>query len=384
MLFCLLALALLTAMTFPVNLEGVVYDFRSVPIALGVLYGGPSVGAGLVATAVAYRHFLDYPLTALYAVSLFTAVAAVSLLCRKLKPFSGIPQKVLFSMLICTMIKLITFTIYLTATGQLALLVRRPSDDLKTYLLQAAIVGLCVYLIEFLERYYNMQEELVRTEKASIVSHIAASVAHEIRNPLTSVRGFIQLFGNDNLDPAKRQYYQKMCLEELDRAQHIITDYLALAKPDPEVVEPININEELNYIANVLQSYANFSNTEIVKKLDAGPAPVIIGDRSKLRQTLINIGKNSIEAMPEGGLLEMKVEKKDRNVVVTIKDNGVGMTNEQIKRLGTPYYSTKEKGTGLGTMVSFNIIRRMNGSIDIKSEVGKGTSFQIVFPSEYK
>jgi two-component system sporulation sensor kinase B len=183
------------------------------------------------------------------------------------------------------------------------------------------------------------------------------------------------------LGEEKRKYYQQLCLEELDRAQSIITDYLALAKPDPDVVEPLNVMDEVQYVSNVLQSYANFGNTEIVKTFGNNPSLMVNGDRNKFRQAMINIGKNSIEAMPNGGILEIKVEKTDRSIVISFIDTGTGMTNEQIRRLGTPYYSTKEKGTGLGTMLSFNIIKTMNGKIDIKSEIGKGTSFQILFPT---
>jgi two-component system sporulation sensor kinase B len=108
------------------------------------------------------------------------------------------------------------------------------------------------------------------------------------------------------------------------------------------------------------------------------------GDRYKFRQALINIGKNAIEAMDDGGILEIKANKVNDHIVMVISDNGIGMTSEQIKRLGIPYYSTKEKGTGLGTMVSFGIIKKMNGKIEIKSELGKGTEYKIIFPYTYR
>jgi two-component system sporulation sensor kinase B len=225
-----------------------------------------------------------------------------------------------------------------------------------------------------------MQEEVINSEKMKIVSDIAASVAHEIRNPLTAVRGFIQLLGSEALDKDKKNYYQQICLEELDRAQLIITDYLSLAKPDPEMIESINVNDEINYLSNVLLTYANYNNIQINVVLSEDSPLLVVGDRYKFRQALINIGKNAIEAMNNGGILEIKTNKINDNIVLAISDTGVGMTSEQIKRLGIPYYSTKEKGTGLGTMVSFGIIKKMNGKIDISSELGKGTEFKIIFP----
>jgi len=93
------------------------------------------------------------------------------------------------------------------------------------------------------------------------------------------------------------------------------------------------------------------------------------------------LGKNAIEALRDGGLLELKASRVDDQVVILISDTGVGMTPEQVKRLGTPYYSTKEKGTGLGTMVSFGIIKKMNGKIEVTSQLGIGTEYKLMFPS---
>jgi two-component system sporulation sensor kinase B len=226
-----------------------------------------------------------------------------------------------------------------------------------------------------------MQEEVIKSEKIIIVSEMAAAVAHEIRNPLTVVRGFIQLLGTEELDKDKKNYYQKICLEELDRAQLIISDYLSLAKPDPEIIESINVNDEISYLSNVLLTFANYNNIQIIVALSEDSPLLIVGDRYKFRQALINIGKNAIEAMNNGGILEIKTNKINDHILMVISDTGIGMTSEQIKRLGIPYYSTKEKGTGLGTMVSFGIIKKMNGKIEIKSELGRGTEYKLIFPS---
>jgi two-component system sporulation sensor kinase B len=161
--------------------------------------------------------------------------------------------------------------------------------------------------------------------------------------------------------------------------QKIISDYLSLAKPDPENNDIIELEQELQYASNILNSYANYQNIEInitIKDRDL----FIYGDKFKLRQAIINIGKNAIEAMTEDGLLELELVKHNKSAVLIVKDNGIGMSAEQINRLGTPYYSTKDKGTGLGTMVSFSIIRKMQGTIEVHSEKWKGTTFTIAFP----
>ncbi|CAM4426305.1 ATP-binding protein [Paenibacillus alkaliterrae] len=378
-IYLLFAVSLITTMSFPVNLNGLVYDFRSIPLVLGSLYGGLQVSIFLYLTLMLYSYLLGSPNDLAYMASLLPSLVIVILFLKKYASFK-LSQKIAAAVTLCVLIKLLTFTIYLSLTDQFYLLLHRPMATLQTYLLQAVIIGLCVYAIEFLNKYIHMQEEYIRSEKMKMVGDMAASVAHEIRNPLTTVRGFIQLFGTESLDKEKKEYYKTICFEELDRAELIITDYLALAKPDPEVIENINMNDEVQYLANVLMTYANYNNIEIKVVLSKDSSLMVVGDRYKFRQALINIGKNAIEAMQGGGILELMTSTMNEDVVIVIRDNGSGMTTEQIKRLGTPYYSTKEKGTGLGTMVSFSIIKKMHGKIDIKSDVGVGTSFHLIFP----
>jgi two-component system sporulation sensor kinase B len=380
LLYILFSFALIATMSFPISLNGLIYDFRSIPLAIGSLYGGIPILLLLYVTLLLYRHCMGSPNEWIYAISLIPSLIIVIFSLRHYHSLK-LYQKIILSVILCSVIKLITFSIYLSSTQQLELLFNKPTITLETYILQGCIVGLCVYLIEFLNKHFHMQEEVINSEKMKIVSDIAASVAHEIRNPLTAVRGFIQLLGSETIDKDKKNYYQKICLEELDRAQLIITDYLSLAKPDPEIIESINVNDEIGYLKNILLTYANYNNIQIIVDLSEDSPLLVVGDRYKFRQALINIGKNAIEAMNNGGILEIKTNQINDQIVMVISDNGIGMTSEQIKRLGIPYYSTKEKGTGLGTMVSFGIIKKMNGKIEIKSELGKGTEYKIIFPS---
>jgi two-component system sporulation sensor kinase B len=380
LLYILFSFALIVTMSFPISLNGLIYDFRSIPLAIGSLYGGIPTLILLYLTLILYRNFMGNPHELIYAISIIPSLMIVIFSLRIYNSLK-LYQKIVLSVFLCTIIKLLTISIYLSSIQQIELFVNKPIATFETYLLQGFIVGLCVYLIEFLNNHFHMQEEVIKSDKIIIVSEMAAAVAHEIRNPLTVVRGFIQLLGADSLDKDKKNYYQKICLEELDRAQQIITDYLAIAKPDPESIEIINVNNEISYVSNILLTYANYNNIQIIVDLFEDSPLLVVGDRYKYRQALINIGKNAIEAMNNGGILEIKTNKINDQIVTVISDTGIGMTSEQIKRLGIPYYSTKEKGTGLGTMVSFGIIKKMNGKIDIKSELGKGTEYKIIFPS---
>ncbi|MDQ8735008.1 ATP-binding protein [Paenibacillus sp. LHD-38] len=373
------SLAIITTMSFPISINGLIYDFRSIPLAIGSLFGGIQVSIFLYATLLLYRYFQDSPNDLLYVLSILPSFAFFVFFHKSYSSLS-LSRKITVAIIYCTLIKMVTFGIYLSFTGLLELLMYKPWATVQTYVLQGFIVGVSVYVIEMQHRFFMMQEEIVRSEKMKIVGDMAASVAHEIRNPLTTLKGFIQLFATADLDKDKRILYQKVCFEELDRAESIIADYLSLAKPDPEIVEAIDIHQEMHYLANVLMTYANYNNIQIQVMTEEEQVFHIQGDRYKFRQALINIGKNAIEAMQNGGLLELKTIIRDNHAWVILSDNGSGMSTEQMKRLGTPYYSTKEKGTGLGTMVSFGIIKKMNGKITIKSELGEGTEFNLIFP----
>jgi len=379
LIYILFAIAIVLTMSFPVTLNGITYDFRSIPLAVGSLYGGLSVSGLLYLTIVGYRFLNESPHDWVYIFSLILSFVLVML---SLRIFDGMKTICKIGVAVCLslLIKFLTLTVYFTCIGQFEILFIKPWTILQTYILQAVIVAFYVYLIEFLNKYFYMQEEVIKSEKMKIVGDMAASVAHEIRNPLTAVRGFIHLFGSDHLDHEKKTMYQQICFEELDRTEHIITDYLALAQPDPGITEELHIQDELLYLSNVLTTYGNYNQIKI-HVIPAQERPFYItGDRYKFRQALLNIGKHAIEAMQEGGMLTLQVCPWNNYAKISMRDTGGGMTAEQIRRLGTPYYCTKEKGTGLEMTVAFSMIKKMNGKIDIRSKMGKGTEFVLLFP----
>jgi two-component system, sporulation sensor kinase B len=371
---CLLfGITIIATMSFPVKIYQSTFDFRGVSIAIGSLYGGAYVSLFLYAVVIVYRFLMGNPNQMAYILALVPTFFVSLLFIRNFQTFSLI-QKIISSVIVYFMVRVFTLAVYYYLTNNVNALVDYTAPLIyMTILFQCFISGCYVYILEVFHKNSRLRDEIMKSEKIKIVSEIAASVAHEVRNPLTSVRGFIQLMGKDELSKENRQYYQKICLEELDRAQQIISDYLTFAKPEPEKIEVIDIKSEIDYITNVLISYANYQNVQILKQLPEEQL-LVVGDKYKLRQALMNIGKNGIEAMPEGGLLTFIVHKMNQFAMISIVDTGIGMTKDQINRLGTPYYSTKEKGTGLGTMVSFSIIREMQGKVEVKSEQGKGTT----------
>lgn len=225
-------------------------------------------------------------------------------------------------------------------------------------------------------------EELVRkSEKLEIVSHLAASMSHEVRNPLTTARGFMQLL-SENTSMQNGKQYLEISIQEIDRATEIINHYLTFAKPAPVTVEKVDVLKEIQSMIQIITPLSNMNAVQISFTFNKEKDYSILGERSKLQQGLINILKNGIEAMPNGGKLQLNLRSNESNIRIDIQDTGIGMTRHQLNRLGEPYFSTKEqdKGTGLGMMVAFSIVKGMNGQIKVTSEVDKGTCFSIQFP----
>jgi Signal transduction histidine kinase len=253
--------------------------------------------------------------------------------------------------------------------GTLALLVA------LIIILSAKIARDHAAIIAYAKEREDYNRRLQRAEKLKIISDLAASVAHEVRNPLQVTRGFLQLLAEREL--SNRQYY-KMAIEELDRASSIITDFLTFAKPELEEFTVLDIAEELDKINAIMTPHASLNGVSL--RFDVQNAVRIEGNSSRFKQAIINFIKNGIEAMDSGGEINIRAFRQDDDAVIRIRDNGSGMDEEQLAKLGTPYYSTKTKGTGLGLMVTFRIIEAMNGTISFDSEIGKGTEVTLRFP----
>ncbi|WP_322114343.1 ATP-binding protein [Fictibacillus sp. KU28468] len=239
--------------------------------------------------------------------------------------------------------------------------------------------GMIVYFMELIDKNLVLQEHIVRTKRLEAVEQMGAAISHEIRNPLTTAIGFVQLLQENDAPQEKQTEYLTLIKSELESAEQVIQDYLTFSKPSLVTLSDIFLHEELHHVLKILQPLANQYSVEITEKLE--PVSSIHGDRQKIRQCFLNIVKNAIESMPNGGVLTIESTASPINAIVKIEDSGVGMTKQQIDRLGEPYYSTKgSKGTGLGMMVVYSIVRALRGTIKVQSKVGKGTVFLLTFP----
>lgn len=222
------------------------------------------------------------------------------------------------------------------------------------------------------------EEMLIKSEKLSIVGQLAAGVAHEIRNPLTSLKGFVQLLQNKTTD--YRHYYDIM-LSELDRINFIVSEFLVIAKPQAVYFQPKDIKEILTNTIALLSSQAIMNNVEIASNLADGLPPIHC-DENQIKQVCINILNNSIDAMPDGGEIFVEARLHGENeIALVFTDFGVGIPEDRLPRLGEPFYTTKEKGTGLGLMVSYRIIENHHGRMHIRSKMNQGTVVEITLPT---
>ncbi|WP_342352006.1 HAMP domain-containing sensor histidine kinase [Neobacillus soli] len=349
-------------------------DLRIIPLVIGSVYLG--IGPILAIAIIIIRSFYGLDLGLFLTLFLY---APLGIILWRIYPMfwrKSPERRILFT---------VALGMILGAMTSGGMLITHPYlywlDFLFAYLVIPPLgIGIISFGIEFVRRNNEMQQQLIKTEKLKAVEQMGAAISHEIRNPLTAASGFVQLLQDDYLPRQKRKEYLSIVKEELHSAERVIQDYLTFAKPSLETFEELNVKSELRQIINILLPLANQNSVEIIT--DFSVIGFIKGDGQKFRQCFINVLKNAIEAMPNGGCLSISTEFSQSYVTIRVKDTGIGMTSEQFERLGEPFYSTKGKnGTGLGMMVVYSIVRAMDGEIWGESEVGAGTTFHFEFPT---
>ncbi|WP_110955129.1 ATP-binding protein [Anaerosinus massiliensis] len=226
-------------------------------------------------------------------------------------------------------------------------------------------------------KYISQQtEQMTRLDRLNIIGEMAAGIAHEIRNPLTTVRGLLQLLTR------KKEFHQQqenfsLMIDEIDRANSIITEFLSLAKNRTMNFEATNLNDIIQDIYPLIHADAVCNHCDI--ELHLNRLPKIPLDENSIRQLLFNMIRNALDAMPQNGLIHIMTKYKKSTVILLIRDSGSGIPADIKDKLGTPFFTTKENGTGLGLAICYRILQRHKATMEIESEPGKGTTFIMKF-----
>ncbi|WDL96023.1 ATP-binding protein [Alicyclobacillus sp. ALC3] len=362
-------------MSFPyTQAKGFSFDLRAIPMILGPLYGGPVTSATMLTLFLTYRIFIGGPQT-MKGLVIGISLVGFSLLMSRYFTDAPRAKKVVLAaapmVLLLSGLDILLWHALEDVHGRILILVA--FDFINLILLTATILGM-----EYVAENFKLSQEINRTEKLHVVGELAASIAHEIRNPLTVTRGFLQLAIQSHRVPPDEKDYLATAVDELDRAHGIINDYLSLARPSTDESTSIDLDELVRHVVDTLSPYAHLHNVKV--SLHVSSRVCVPGDSKKLTQLFVNVIKNAVEAMPAGGLVTIRTQCSKSRGTVSIRDTGIGMSNEELKRLGNPFYSTKANGTGLGLMASYQICRSLGGKIEVSSSPGKGTEFTVYLP----
>ncbi|MFY0761919.1 ATP-binding protein [Metabacillus dongyingensis] len=384
LIYLLCAPSAILCITYPLHIvDDLSFDLHSIPIVISILYGGPLSGALVILTVFAYHFYTGGNWLLLSMLTIPFYIILPYYLQRKWF-FYNKQRKMMFILLIGNIKTAVTYSaMYLTGTLGLTPMIFSGNNTIilvLDWLFLLSAFFLSQYAIEYIHENAMMRYQIIKNEKLSIISELAASVAHEVRNPLTVVRGFIQLMGQElQENEHKNKDYFELVLSELDRAQDIITDYLNLAKQQYFEKEKVSLSSLLIEVDQLMRSYANYKTVTIETKINSDL--VVYGDNPRLKQVFINLLKNAIEAVPDfEGQVFIRAYSSHEYIRIKITDNGNGMTADQLERLGEPYFTLKEKGTGLGLTVTFSIIHHHSGTIRYQSAVGEGTTVTVSLP----
>jgi signal transduction histidine kinase len=243
-------------------------------------------------------------------------------------------------------------------------------------MIDGSVAGIIGYGID-VTTLRQTEERLRRAEKLSVVGELSASVAHEIRNPLTSLKGFVQLL---QMEDQQNQTYYQIMLDELNRINHIVGELLLLAKPQVLAYTKMSIQKILSDVISLLSVEASLHNVQIEQIFPESELSIEC-EPNQLKQLFINVIKNAIEASIKGGKVSIMLEQSEENrILIKVKDSGCGISKERLAKIGEPFYSSKEKGTGLGLTVSFKIVQSHGGTLRFDSEINQGTTVNLALP----
>lgn len=224
----------------------------------------------------------------------------------------------------------------------------------------------------------NLQVQLAHSGSLSAVGQIAASIAHEIRNPITTLKGFTQLLKVSATEDSIR--YISVIEDEIERMESILGEMLVLSKPSKKKKSAFSLEVLVGDMVSILSPKAVMEGIEVIQQTELNSTPLIFGDSDKMKQVLLNLFKNALESMQIGGKLFIHLSEADGKLILSITDTGKGMTRHQVNQVFMPFFSSKPGGTGLGLPFVLKTVEDHGGTIAVESQVGVGTKFILTFP----
>jgi signal transduction histidine kinase len=244
--------------------------------------------------------------------------------------------------------------------------------------------ALAIENISYNEERVEHLKRMMRTDRLSVIGQLAAGAAHEIRNPLTSIKSAIQYIQGDIKDPKKQKIIHST-LSEVNRINDILTGLLSFSRQNDPVKRKFNLIPMIEQTLQFIRSTQIKKQIEFITPFEVSPLPVV-ADQDQLKQVIINIVLNAIDAIPEKGFIRIEVQPSLMEGTVyyhiIITDNGTGVNEEQLEKIFDPFYTTKEEGTGLGLSISYGIIQRHGGNIEIRNHPDGGAQVEIQLPRE--
>ncbi len=224
----------------------------------------------------------------------------------------------------------------------------------------------------------DIEEQLRRADRLSALGELSAGMAHEIRNPLGSIRGTAEIL-RDGIDPEDRRYeFAQILVKEVDRLNQVVKDFLDFAKPARLEKGRVNVIESLQEVLTLTRQPT--VNAGIMVHLNAEKNLQVAGNREQLKQVFLNLVLNAQQAMSGGGELTITTEKKDKMLLVRFADTGQGIPEENLEKIFNPFFTTRQEGTGLGLAITHRILRSHGGKMEVKSRVGEGSVFTVFLP----
>jgi signal transduction histidine kinase len=251
--------------------------------------------------------------------------------------------------------------------------------------LTAGILGMAAIFHNqhsYMKEVRDLEAEVSHRERLSALGNLAATVAHEVRNPLNAISMGLQRLNTEfrpTQDKDEYSHLTQLMLEEVHRLNSIVEQFLSLARPLEIKPEELRLQDILKELAALEEGNAKQSGTEI-RVVVPPDLPLLKADREYLRQTLLNLILNGLQAMPEGGTLTLEANTSNGNLLITVTDNGVGIPRETLPRIFEPYFTTKAKGSGLGLAIARRIVEAHGGTIAVSSDAGQGCRFRISLP----